>query len=211
MNKEKFVSQILDEMKLPEKRYQNPFIVTLSGYSGSGKSHIARMLSKQLSLYIVSGDMVRQKLYHNDTVSHDFDDIQVITNDVCEKEIRKLLDCNVSVIIDRSVSSVKTMQRMKEYGVPVYMIEITSRDEQNIERILKRNHGKENMKHEGYGDIESYSGVMFREDYMEIKERKIYDIPSNLFDYHIDGTKSLEEVLADAEKIGQDIECRISE
>lgn len=206
MNKEKFIDTILNEMVLPDKRYSQPFMVTISGYSGSGKSHVARVLSKELSLYIVSGDKIRQRLYQDETYSHVFEDIQAITNEVCDKEIEKLLENHVSVVLDRSVSSMETREKLKEYGVPCYHIEITSDDGQNMERIIKRNHEDKNRVHEGYGDADSYSGMDSREGYMEIKERKVYDIPSELFDYHIDGTVSLEEEIEQAQEIARDIQ-----
>lgn len=209
MSKEKFIDTILNEMVLPDKCYSQPFMIMISGYSGSGKSHVARVLSKELSLYIVSGDNIRQRLYQDETYSHVFKDIQAITNEVCDKEIEKLLQNHISIVLDRSVSSMETREKLKEYGMPFYHIEITSDDEQNIERIIKRNDEDKSVVHEGYGDTGSYSGMDSREEYMEIKERKVYDIPSELFDYHIDGTVSLEEELEQAKKIAQDIASKL--
>lgn len=206
MNKEKFIDTILDEMQYPSKRYQKPFIVMLSGYSGSGKSHVARVLSKILSLYIVSGDMVRKRLYQDKTFSHDFASIQAITNEVCDKEIKTLLENHISILLDRSVSSMEVREKLKGYGVPLYHIEIISDHDQNIDRILKRNGEDRNKVYDGYGDTGFYSGMDSREKYMEVLERKVYDIPSELFDYHIDGTVSLEEELKQVEQIAQELE-----
>ena len=75
--------------------------------------------------------------------------------------------------------------------------------EQNIERIINRSNDHNDLG--GYGDIDSKSGVKTREMYEEIKERKTYNIPSEMFNYNIDARKPLEDVIIQTEKIANDI------
>ena len=70
MAKNKFIEENLILKQLPPKKYEKPFIISLSGYSGSGKSHIAKVLSQALDLYIVGGDSVRQKVYQDEELKH---------------------------------------------------------------------------------------------------------------------------------------------
>ena len=58
MEKQEFINKCLVLKNLPNQKYDEPFIIALSGYSGSGKSHIAKILSQKLGLYIVGGDAV---------------------------------------------------------------------------------------------------------------------------------------------------------
>ena len=51
-----------DEIKKVVK-YDKPFIVTFSGLPECGKTTIARELSKDLGIYLLSNDYVRNYLY----------------------------------------------------------------------------------------------------------------------------------------------------
>ena len=57
----KIYNDLVKEMKLPERRYKEPFIVTLCGYSGSGKSMISKILSSELSTHL-SGRYISIKI-----------------------------------------------------------------------------------------------------------------------------------------------------
>ena len=205
MNKKEFIKKNLVLKNIPPREYENPFIVALCGYSGSGKSHISRILSKELGLYIVGGDTVRQQIYQDpDLKNLPLEEIQNLTNEISNQKINKLLDQKTSVVIDRSVSALKYLDRLKEYQVPIYLIHLISDHEQNIERVINRNQQPQ-KNIEGYGDIDSKSGVHTREMYEEIKERKVYDIPKELFDYQIDARKPLDEVILQAKEIAGEI------
>lgn len=202
--KEEIIDKFINNMNFPPVRYDKPFIVTMSGYSGSGKSYVARVLSSELGLYIVSGDHVRQEVYNNHQMSHEFENVQAITNEICDLEIKKLLENKISIVIDRSISSVESLNNIKNYGVKVYTINIKSDHEQNIERICRCEKMKINIT-PVYGDSNHCSGMNSREVYDEVRNRKLYDIDDNNFDYHIDGTVSLVEEIEQARKIAHNI------
>lgn len=205
MNKKEFMKKNLVLKNIPPREYENPFIVALCGYSGSGKSHIARTLSKELELYIVGGDTVRQQIYQDSELKNlPLDEIQDLTNEISNQKIKKILNQKMSVVIDRSVSALKYFNQLKEYQVPVYLIHLISDHEQNIERVINR-YQEPQKDLDGYGDIDSKSGVHTREMYEEIKERKVYDIPEELFDYQIDARKPLEEVMIQTKEIASNI------
>ena len=205
MNKKEFIEKNLVLKNLPPRGYESPFIVALCGYSGSGKSHVSRILSKELGLYIVGGDTVRQQIYQDPELKNlPLDEIQDLTNEISNQKIKKILNQKMSIVIDRSVSALKYLNRLKEYQVPIYLIHLISDHEQNIERVMNR-YQEPQKDLDGYGDIDSKSGVHTREMYEEIKERKVYDIPKELFDYQIDARKPLEEVMIQTKEIASNI------
>ena len=96
MEKLEFINKCLVLKNLPNQKYDEPFIIALSGYSGSGKSHIAKILSQKLGLYIVGGDAVRQKIYQDNELKHlELEEIQNLTN--LKYSIDKKLYSNVTL------------------------------------------------------------------------------------------------------------------
>lgn len=208
MTKEKFIEENLILKQIPPKKYENPFIIALSGYSGSGKSHIAKVLSQSLGLYIVGGDSVRQKVYQDEELKNlPLEEIQKLTNKVSELKIKKLLENNISIVIDRSLSSLESLKILKSFNCKVLLINIISDHEQNIKRIINRT---DDYSLGGYGDVDSKSGVKTKEMYDEIRERKVYDIPLNLFDFTIDAKKDLDNVINQTKEIAIKIKEQLS-
>ena len=208
MTKEKFIEENLILKQIPPKKYENPFIIALSGYSGSGKSHIAKVLSQSLGLYIVGGDSVRQKVYQDEELKNlPLEEIQKLTNKVSELKIKKLLENNISIVIDRSLSSLESLKILKSFNCKVLLINIISDHEQNIKRIINRT---DDYSLGGYGDVDSKSGVKTKEMYDEIRERKVYDIPLNLFDFTIDAKKDLDSVINQTKEIAIKIKEQLS-
>lgn len=202
--KNKFIAKILNNMKLPPKRYDKPFIVAISGHCGSGKSHVAKVFSKELQLYIVGGDSVRWKIRKESSLPQDVTSINNLTNEICYLEIEKLLKENVSVVIDKSTSSIKDLENLEKYNVPIILINLVSNHEQNRKRVTDRSN-QEMINMPGYGDIDSISDIITEELYDQVVGRKTYNIPLDRFDYTIDATVKLEVELKEAEKIAKEI------
>lgn len=202
--KNKFIAKILNNMKLPPKRYDKPFIVAISGHCGSGKSHVAKVFSKELQLYIVGGDSVRWKIRKESSLPQDVTSINNLTNEICYLEIEKLLKESVSVVIDKSTSSIKDLENLEKYNVPIILINLVSNHEQNRKRVTDRSN-QEMINMPGYGDIDSISDIITEELYDQVVGRKTYNIPLDRFDYTIDATVKLEVELKEAEKIAKEI------
>lgn len=202
--KNEFISKILSNMKMPPKKYDKPFIVAISGHCGSGKSHVAKVFSKELQLYIVGGDSVRRKIRKEPSLPQDVTSVNTLTNEICYLEIEKLLKENVSVVVDKSTSSIQDLQNLERYNVPVILINLISNHEQNRKRVTERSN-TQIIDIESYGDIDSISDIITEELYDQVVERKIYNIPLDRFNYTIDATVKLEEELKEAEKIAKEI------
>lgn len=197
-------NELLNNMVLPDKKYKSPFIITMCGHVGSGKSTIAKILSKELSAYIVGGDKIRNIYYLDEKANHDIVHINKVVDAVTTKEVQYLLSNGVSIIFDRSVSSKKNLASLKEACNNVIAINLISDHKINLERIKKRD--ENNIVISGcYGDVEPESGVTTEEVYNEILNRKVYDLEDNDFDYTIDTTKSIESVIKQANDIADKI------
>ena len=197
-------NQLISEMKLPTKTYHPPFIITMCGHCRSGKSTIAKILSSELELYIIGGDKIRNIYYSNINANHDIGFINKVVNEVNKKEIKYLLSKGVSVIIDRSVSSKKVLKEIKDAYPHVIMINLVSDHKTNIARMT--NPPKCDIDTSNcYGDIDSISGVNNEDVYNEILNRKVYDLDDSDFDYTIDATKSLDDVINEARKMALQI------
>ena len=197
-------NKLLNDMILPDKKYSQPFIISMCGHVGSGKSTISKILSKELSAYIVGGDKIRNIYYLDENANHDIVHINKVVGEVTEKEVRYLLNNNVSIIFDRSVSSKKDLAGLKQACNNVIAINLISDHKINLGRIAKRR--ENNIDIAGcYGDVEQESGVTTEEVYNEILDRKVYDLEENDFDYTIDTTKSIESVIKQAKDIADKI------
>lgn len=187
-------------MKLPKKKYNLPFIVTMCGHVGSGKSTIAKVLSKELSAYIIGGDKIRNIYYLNENAIHDINYINKVVDAVTKKEIQYLLDNGVSIILDRSVSSKEAIENLKQLCNNIISINLISDHQINFNRITNRI--EYNVDTTGcYGDINSRSGVNTEEVYNDILKRKVYDLDEESFDYEIDTTKSIDYVIEETKSI----------
>ncbi len=203
---EKIREELFAEMILPAKRYQKPFIITMSGHCGSGKSYISKLLSRELSVYIISGDRIRDKIL---SINSNFDpqELYNMKNRINIYIIKKLLENNVSIVMDRSVSSMEQLNLVKQLTNNAITIKLLSDDDTNKKRVVSRDKINPVIM-PIYGDYESPSDILTIEAYDEVKSRKIYDIPDILFNYEIDTTKSLEEVEEQVIKISKQIKSK---
>ena len=197
---ETIFNKLLSGMVLPAKRYKEPFVLIMSGHVGSGKSTIAKVLSSELSAYIVGGDKIRNIYYSNENANHDFNYINNVTNVVTKMEVEYLLSNGVSVILDRSISSRETMDILKKACNNIVSIKLNSSHEINIKRISNRKEYNIDTL-DCYGDVDSKSGVTTEKLYNEILNRKVYDLEDNEFDFQIDATKSIDSVIVQAKDI----------
>ena len=197
-------NKLMNDMKLPEKKYNIPFIVTMCGHTGSGKSIIAKVLSSELSLYIIGGDKIRNIYYFDKNANHDINYINKIVDSVTDKEIQYLLDNGISIVIDRSVSSKRALEKLKQLCNNIISIKLISNHQINIQRITNRKEYNIDTTN-CYGDIDSKSGVTTEKVYNDILKRKVYDLEDEVFHYTIDVTKPIDSVIEETKVIAKKI------
>lgn len=206
--KEHLKQQILEAMILPTLQYKTPFLILLTGYSGSGKSTVASYLSHKLNLYIVSGDKIRNMIYGNQNYPQDFETIEIITNEMVELEIEKCLTNQISVVLDRSISSLKVLKQMQQQYKNLFLIKLESDHERNKKRICEK--GKYIPPTPIYGDWDSSLGLCKKtiKEYDIILKRKIYDIPNEMYDTILDSNCDIESLFSQLDQVMEKIKIK---
>ncbi len=208
MEHKELLDKLINEMELPTKRYNNPFILTFCGYSGTGKTTFAKVLSHELEAYVIGGDHVRQILY-KPPYNYNDDKNNQVTNEICNQEIEYLIKNNISVIVDKSLSSKAEKTKGLKRFPNLIIVHLISNDEENIKRLKEKNQNiKFQYKEKAYGDINDESGVAQNPEkiYTLIKERKLYDLEE--FDFEINTLKPIEYVIQDIKEIAKVIKKR---
>lgn len=196
--------ELISNIMLPPKSYNNPFIIAMCGHVGSGKSIVAKTLSNVLSIYILGGDKIRNIYYFDKNANHDINHINKVVNEVTKMEIKYLIDNKVSIVLDRSVSSKNALEDLKKLCDNIIMINLISDHKINIERITNKKEYNIDTSN-CFGDVDSKSGVCTEEVYNDILKRKVYDLDNSVFDYEIDTTKSIDLVIEQTKQIAEEI------
>lgn len=205
------INKIIEEKRIiPPKQYKAPFLILITGEVGSGKSLVAQLLSKELSLYLINGDYIRSLILEikpqEDITTNENRDL---VNEVSIDEMLYCIKNNYSVVLDRNQSNQKGLDAIKRKCnlVPI-LIKIISSDTENIKRVEERNQ-KQDLRIEHYGHPETVSLVKSKEAYKRIKKIKKYDIPNTSYDYVLDTNVSLEELENNVKQIAIQIKRKI--
>lgn len=200
--KEEILKIIEQERINPEKKYNKPFLILLTGEVGSGKSLVAELLSQALNLYLINGDYVRNIVKSlNPNIEITTPEVRKVINEVCLDEMSYCERNNYSIILDRSVSNYEDLNYIKnKRNLPIVFIRLLSNDLENIKRVEERPNKKNNpIPH--YGHQETTSGVVTKQEYNKIKETKVYNLEDCIYDYFLNTTTTIEELKENLEKI----------
>lgn len=200
--KEEILKIIEQERINPEKKYNKPFLILLTGEVGSGKSLVAELLSQALNLYLINGDYVRNIVKSlNPNIEISAPEVRKVINEVCLDEMSYCEKNNYSIILDRSVSNYEDLNYIKnKRNLPIVFIRLLSNDLENIKRVEERPNKKNNpIPH--YGHQETTSGVVTKQEYNKIKETKVYNLEDCIYDYFLNTTTTIEELKENLENI----------
>ena len=198
---DKELEKLTKETSRAEK-YDNPFIIIISGNPGSGKTLLAWTLSKYLKIVCLSNDYIRNKIYQNVILKNEETRLVVekIVKDTANKRLEKLFSLRTSFVYDMNVSNKKQLDEWKNYArennYQLIKIKINSKDIDNIKRIEKRILDYNKKDNSVIGDNTFYSDNFEEEEYFKIKARKPLELSENKFDYIINNDeKYLDNIL----------------
>ena len=198
---DKELEKLTKETSRAEK-YDNPFIIIISGNPGSGKTLLAWTLSKYLKIVCLSNDYIRNKIYQNVILKNEETRLVVekIVKDTANKRLEKLFSLRTSFVYDMNVSNKKQLDEWKNYArennYQLIKIKINSKDIDNIKRIEKRILDYNKKDNSVIGDNTFYSDNFEEEEYFKIKARKPLELSENNFDYIINNDeKYLDNIL----------------
>ena len=198
---DKELEKLTKETSRAEK-YDNPFIIIISGNPGSGKTLLAWTLSKYLKIVCLSNDYIRNKIYQNVILKNEETRLEVekIVKDTANKRLEKLFSLRTSFVYDMNVSNKKQLDEWKNYArennYQLIKIKINSKDIDNIKRIEKRILDYNKKDNSVIDDNTFYSDNFEEEEYFKIKARKPLELSENKFDYIINNDeKYLDNIL----------------
>lgn len=164
-------------------------LILISGLPGSGKTKIARELSKRLNLPILSTDEIRKKLFKKPKYTKFekwliYKVMFLVAEELLKNKIGLILDATFSGRSSRNWAK----KIAKRYKTPFKIIEVRCQEKILLERIEKR------IKEGSLSDADRKIYFKIKREFEPIKERHII----------IDNSKSFRETKKQIEKISKD-------
>lgn len=210
-----YEKQIINEMNYNDSiKYNNPYIIALSGMSGSGKTFLSQQLSRKLKIFLLSQDYVRN--YYCTNIKEYNEKYRLYIDYIVKKCNLKrflILSANrISLVLDGNINSKKQYEFLmllcKILKYDLIKIKINSNDEDNITRIINRNTNFNKIDETIIGDKNNYNTKYTAKEYYKIKNRKTENLKDVLFDYTINNynsetsyIKEIDDVINNIKKI----------
>lgn len=198
-------------------RYVKPPLITLSGAPGSGKTELARELSRNLGIFLLSNDYIRNSLYR-EVENHENEEERLRIQSYVERtnmeRMVKLLFGRVPFVFDADVNSLsmykkfELMAKFFRYELIKIRIE-SSGNEENLRRIQGRVLNLEDRDSSIIGDNMRYSGPYGLDDYKNILLRKSEVLPRDYFDYYLCNIRDYSFFLEEINNVINDVNARI--
>lgn len=175
-------------------KYKKPCVIALSGYAGSGKTEVARTLSKELGIFLLSNDYVRNYYYQftNDYSENKRLEIESKVRKINNLRLRKLLKTRTSFVYDRDFSLKRDFDKFKilskVLGMQLIKINVKADDSHNLEKIKDLVLDYDKIYPFVIGDNVEYQSPFDDVTYYQIKKRKPHTLPDEYYDYVIDNT-----------------------
>lgn len=96
---------------MPKIVLSKPALICLYGYPGSGKTYVARNLSEEIQLAVVSSDRIRSELFQNPR--YDAQENAIVTH-LMDYITEEFLTAGVSVAYDTNALRVSQRRRLRE-------------------------------------------------------------------------------------------------
>lgn len=127
------------QLRLPDRTFQRPVLILISGLPGSGKSYFSRILARRVTAAIVATDFVRCTLYQKPRYSPGE---SYFVYQVSHLLIRRLLDQGYRVIFDATnllESKREELYRIADdTGAQLVIVRVVAPDEVIRRRLQQR-------------------------------------------------------------------------
>ena len=174
---EKLLRYFLMKFQIVEGKKTNSYVILIDGYTGMGKSTVAKCISKFDSSIILNNDEVRTFL--NDYKNNDYKLLQ-------EYRLEKLLENNNSCIVDICLchNYKSKLEYYKRLGIKYYIIRLECSSE-----IVKKRLEKRTISNEIYS-IANYDDYLWMVNNVE-------RVPIELIDFVINTENNIEKQVID--------------
>lgn len=189
------------------KEYIPPIAILITADAGAGKFELARKLSRELSVYLLSNDYIRNYYYQlaEDTSEKTRLDIQDKVSEVNNERLKFLISHRISFVYDHNVNNIdcyeEIHQKLHNNSFKKFKIRIHSDDNYNIKMIHDRKMDYERKDESVIGDNAFYVSNFSEEVYWQIKQRKEITLDDSWFDYVIYRTDDEEQFKKDIEEV----------
>ena len=208
MNNTKLNKFVLDKTV----KYKIPCVITLSGLPGSGKTTCAKVLSKNLKVFIISNDFIRHK-YMDKEKEIDDKERKKVERKILLLNFKRILNLyfnKSSFVLDKDANSIDKFKMFellnKLFKYQMIKIKINSTDDsKNLDRIKNRLNNNISLNEGVIGDNIDYKHCYSPKTYYEIKSRKPQLLEDDFFDYVITNDGDFETYLSNLEEICEDI------
>ena len=204
--KKNFVEEMEKEV-VRVKEYIPPIAILITADAGAGKFELARKLSRELSIYLLSNDYVRNYYYQlaDDTSEKTRLDIQDKVKEINNERLKFLISHRISFVYDYNVNNMDCYEeihkKLHNNSFKKIKIRIHSNDNYNIKAIRDRKLDYVRKDESVIGDNAFYVSNFSEEVYWQIKQRKEITLDDSWFDYVIHRTDDKEQFMKDIDQI----------
>lgn len=177
-------------------KYKKPCVIALSGYPGSGKTEIARTLSKDLGIFLLSNDYVRN-YYYQFTTDYSEEkrlEIESKVSRINNFRLLMLLGTRTSFVYDRDFNLEHDFEKIERLSKVLRMklikVKVNSTDTHNLEEIKRITMDYNEVYPDVIGDNVEYQSSFDEETYYQIKIRKPHSLPDDFYDFVINNDSS---------------------
>lgn len=205
------MKNFIDEMEKEVgrvKEYIPPIAILITANAGAGKFELARKLSRELSIYLLSNDYVRNYFYkipedlENDEIKHKVEEVN-------DERLLFLISHRISFVYDHNIHNMdryeEVHKKLHNQGFKVFKIRIRSNDNYNIKAIRERKMDYDKKDLSVIGDYVYYARSYSEDTYWKLKQEKKITLEDDWFDYVIrrddDEDKFNHDISEVAEKI----------
>ena len=186
------------------KEYIPPIAILITADAGAGKFELARKLSRELSVYLLSNDYIRN-YYYREVADADDSTLQKKVAEINDERLSFLISHRISFVYDHNIHNMdcyeEVHKKLHNNSFKVFKIRIHSNDNYNIKAIRDRKMDYDKKDLSVIGDYVYYSRGYSEDLYWKIKQDKKITIEDDWFDYVIHRTDDEEQFNKDIEEV----------